>query len=134
MKKANNKMAMNKKEQAELAEAKKTALLNRALRWTDPVERDVPPPSGGAMGYVNGYDFNEYRLEAFKAWSGTVSHGKGHVESEVGYRSGSQNSMSLYSTPILALRAMRNRIEMEAAQQLAKIDAMIAAEIARALP
>lgn len=123
-------MAMNKKEKAEFEAAKKEALVNRALRWSDVVSRDVAPPAGGALERAIGYDFNEYSVETFRAWTSCVSHGKGHPEKGQ-WLSGSQRPRSLYSSPLLALKAMRNAVEMESAEKLARIDAQIAAELKR---
>lgn len=128
-------MAMNKKEAAELAEAKQAARINRALRWTDPVSRDLPPPQRGIGGlYVitNGYDINSHASvpNAYKAWSSAVSNGNGHAINGERPKYASQNSRTLYSTRLLALRALRSELEMRYAKTLADIDAEIDAEAA----
>jgi hypothetical protein len=44
--------------------------------------------------------------------------------------SASQGARSLYSTKLLALKAMRNEMERKAARELAKVDALIEQEAA----
>lgn len=118
-------MAMNKKEQAAFAAMERDLLVARAFCRTQPIAPDVPAPRGG---YTNGYRASfsrNTRIEAEAMWSSAIGHGKGYHDGKA-YRSGSQNPISLYSTPVLALRALRHATENEMAQQLAKIDAAIA--------
>jgi len=115
-------MAMNKKEQAEFEALKKQVAINRALRWTDPVDRDLPPPAMG--GVSQGYDFNSYNKTVFQVWSKSTSHGNGVYSNLT--RSASQNGLHLFSTEERALRALRAAVELEAAKALADIDAAIA--------
>lgn len=118
-------MAMNKAEKAALEDAKTQA----ALRWTAPVEPDVPAPSYNSKpGIAEGYHYNSYSLAVPKMWSTSLYHGQGE-RSKYG---GSQGSRSLYSTKLLALRAMRHSIECECAKKLRDIDRLIEAEAAAA--
>lgn len=117
-------MAMKKKEQAALAALQKAYAMALALRWTQEVKPDLLPPKSVIGEYTTGYLFNTYRLEVDEAWSGCTNHGRGTVPG----RNGSQNSRTLFSTKLLALRAMRHEVEKNAAENLAKIDALIAAE------
>lgn len=121
-------MAMTKKERAEMDAVLREARMLGALRWTSPVARDVLPPKGG--GYTEGWDFNAYSGSVWLGWSTSVSHGNGPAPADgAAYRSrGSQNSRAMYSSKALALAALRYDTERQAANNLAKIDAMIAAE------
>lgn len=116
-------MAMNKKELAEFEALKRQAAVNRALRWTKPVARDLPPPEKFSET-THGFDFNTYNASVFPAWSSSVTHGTGIYDKKT--RSASQNCCSLFSTEVLALRALRHALENEAAKKLADIDARIA--------
>jgi hypothetical protein len=120
-------MAMNKKEQAELADLKNSLRLAKALRWTEQVLKDVPPPTTYGKE-TSGFVFNAYSFSVSAAWSSTVSHGIGSHARE-GRSSGSQNSISMYSTRLLALRGLRNAVEQESAKKLAEIDKQIEAEL-----
>lgn len=113
---------MNKKEQAEFDAAKKAVVVARALNWTEPVAPDVPPPSWGEP-LTTGYVLNTYNACVNVACSSSVSHSIGKTD-----RVTSQNSRSLYSTKLLALRALRHAVEKECAEKLASIDLQIQAE------
>lgn len=119
-------MAMNKKEQTQLQKFMDEAVINRALRWSDyEILPDVPPPTGS--GYVNGWSYNSHSLRVYKSWSGSVTHGDGHAETDVRPSSGSQRGISQYSTSTLALKAMRRDMENRFARRLADVDQMIKA-------
>lgn len=126
---------MNKKERAEYQAAIDRCETLAALRWTDPVERDVPAPTpDSASGtYSEGWDYNAHSKLVWLGWSGPVSHGDGPAPSGGLYRSGRQNSRSLFSTKALALKAMRNEIERMAAENLREVDRRIALETASKL-
>lgn len=127
-------MAMNKKEQAEMDALRKELAIAKALRFTDKVKPDVPPPTGGgfsngSMDLTRGWDahaclssYNSYRVE--KACSSSVHHGTGWEKTS------SQWPRHLYSTRLLALRACRNQLEELVARSLAEIDLDIEREIA----
>ena len=117
-------MAMIKKEQAEMKAAIDRADTLLALRWTNPVRRDVDVPQDG---YSQGWDYNAYTREVFMGWSCTVFHGKGPAPEVGKHRSGSQQPRRYYSTQVRALAAMRHEIEQKAAADLLKIDRRIAA-------
>lgn len=131
-------MAMNKKEQAEMDALREELRIARAFRFTEPVERDVLPPKScyGSEGLTTGYEFNEhigadphsYSSAISHQWSGSVSHGN------VPYRehSGSQGARRLFSTKLLALRALRFALERRFAKRLAEVDAAIEKELADA--
>lgn len=123
-------MAMNKKEQAEMAELRRAVLLAKAFRFTKKPARDVAPPSG-TNAYTSGFDYNVNSMSVWDAWSGCVVNGRGPAPdpSKARYASASQNSRSLYSTRLLALEALRADYELVAARFLAKIDEEIEAEI-----
>lgn len=127
-------MAMNKKEKAELQAAIDRADLNIALRWTEPVERDVPPPPRSDIGarYTSGWDYNAYSNRVYRGWSDSVAHGDGDPPTpQTRYKSSaSQGARPYYSTELLALKAMRHEVERDAATKLMRIDRMIAAAVA----
>jgi hypothetical protein len=115
-------MAMTKKEQAEVAELKRKLSLVAALRWTDPVEPDVPYPTGYgdklSTGFCPCYD----RVEV--ACSSAGFHAVGRTD-----KTTSQQPRSLYSTRILALKALRHEVELRCANELARVDRMIEQEV-----
>lgn len=122
-----NDMAMNKKEIAEMRGLKDDLRLAKALRWTEIVTKDVPPPESGSKE-ISGFVFNAYSSRVSEAWSSSVSHGIGSPIRESRY-SGSQNSIWMFSTRLLALRGLRNAVEREAAEKLARIDEQIELEL-----
>ena len=113
-------MAMTKKEAEVLRAALERADTLMALRWTDPVNPDIPPPSDGC---TEGWVFNSYSKKVERGWSTNVSHGTGEAR-----KAGSQKSCWLFSTKANALAAMRNEIEMRSAKILLDVDRCIAAE------
>jgi hypothetical protein len=119
-------MAMTKKEQAKMQAVIDRAETLAALRWTNPVPRDVGIPE---TGYSQGWDYNAWTREAFMGWSGTVSHGTGPAPEDGKRKSGSQQPRRMYSTEALALAAMRHEIELKTAADLLKIDRLIAAAL-----
>jgi len=113
-------MAMTKKEK----EALEAALTVAALRTTTDVAPDVPPPTNGGLskGFaVVGERSDNGRVEP--ACSSSVHHGIGQHD-----RTTSQNARHLYSTKILALKALRRAIEQDCAVRLRRVDRMIDAE------
>lgn len=149
-------MAMNKAEKAVLDLALTVASFYR----TQPVPRDLLPPTSdmdrmdgsnailppgyGRVRDVNayggrhnigqlvsmGWDFNSYqspRVE--KACSSSIGHDFGNWKGTT-----TQQPRALFSTKLLALRAMRHEIEMEACRKLRAVDKMIEAEIANPTP
>jgi len=117
-------MAMTKKEREAFDAAIKKAEILGALRWTTPVAKDVPIPENG---YSEGWI--AYSNSVQKSWSGQHRHGNGDAPApEDIYKSASQRGVSMYSTRLLALKALRNNTEKEAAEELRKIDRMIAEE------
>lgn len=117
-------MAMNKKEREAHEAALKQLRIQGALRFTTKVEFDVPPPQAG--GLTSGWQKNAYSMVVERGWSRSASHGSG--ETRPADTSGSQCCQWLYSTKLLALKALRNAIEMKAAEQLAAIDLRIEQE------
>lgn len=116
---------MNKREQAE-HEALKTRL---ALRFTDgEFAPDIPPPP--AFGDVTrGYTLSLHYREAVPACSSHSTHGLGK-ETESIRRGG----LALYSSEVLALRALRQQLEAQFAGQLREVDKKIEAALAKSEP
>jgi hypothetical protein len=119
-------MAMTKKEQAAMQAAIDKAETLAALRWTEPVAKDVPPPE---KGYTEGWEFNIYTKAVDPYWSSCIYHGQGPAPKDGNcYDGGRQNPRKLYSTKLLALMALRHEVEKEAATSLMRIDRLIEAE------
>jgi hypothetical protein len=112
---------MTKKEKEEMEAAKKMA----ALRWTEEVKRDVPVPESG---FSEGWDFNANAGRVWLGWSDRVGHGTGAAPTDWKGRIGSQGSRAMYSSKLLALKAMRHEMERMLASQLYEVDKMIAKE------
>ena len=117
---------MTKKEQAAMQAAIDRAETLAALRWTNPVQRDVDLPKDG---YSEGWDYNAWNKTVFIGWSSSVSHGTGPAPEAGKHRSGGQYPRRYYSTEALALAAMRHEIELMVAADLLKIDRQIAAAL-----
>lgn len=120
-------MAMNKKEQAEMAELKRQVAINRALNWTQSIAPDLKVPSFDDKD-SSGFVFNAHNAHVQPAWSTSVSHGVGQPARMKGY-SASQRGISMYSSKLLALRALRHEMELAFANRLADVDKQIEAEI-----
>lgn len=123
-------MAMTKKEAEAVRLALEKARILGALRFTSPVECDVPRPGHepGAPKQTQGFDFNAYGKRVWIGWSTSVSHGEGVIDPDGNSRSGSKNGRDMFSSKLLALKAMRCQLEQEYAKSLAKIDALIESE------
>ena len=128
-------MAMTKKERAAMDNAINKLAIVAALRWTDPVDKDLPHPTWENHGAdISGWDYRshgDYPM-AYEAWSEMCAHGDGPKRTS--RICGSQNGVDLYSTKLLALKACRHEVEKEAARKLAKIDRMIEEEKSNAKP
>ena len=121
-------MSMTKKEKAAFDAAIKESQLLAALRFTQPVERDVKPPSEWKCEYSEGWDFNAHSARVWQGWSTTVSHGTGPAPKKGDrHYNGSQNARSMFSSEVLALRAMRYEMEQKFAEQLRQVDDRIKA-------
>jgi len=114
---------MTKKEQAEFDRLKHDLRVSRAWKLTDPVTPDIPVPAW-EEGIKNGYLYNTYSLRIEKACTNSINHNYGGWD-----KTTTQQPRELYSTPVLALRAMRYEIERVCLEKLAKVDAMIEAEL-----
>lgn len=122
-------MAMTKKEKAAHDAEIDRLTLRLALCWTAPVDPDVPVPknSYGDTGLSKGWLPCFDRVEP--ACSSSASHGFGSS-----MRPNSQMPRELYSTRLLALRALRSEAEERFARELKKIDNWIALEIEKPTP
>lgn len=112
---------MNKQEQKAFEDLEQELRLAKALRFTEPVSKDVaPPPYRSADLLRKGFLFNAYspRVEPACTSSGSHSFGRDDVTT-------TQQPVSLYSTRLRALRALRNAVEIECAKKLATIDKWI---------
>ena len=120
-------MAMTQKERAAV-DAEREALLTRlALRFTEPVLPDVPRPDSGqkrTKGFLyRGSLSSVSNVEATPACSSSVFHSsRSNTETD------SQGGRALYSTRLRALKALRNELEIQAANRLRYLDTIIEAE------
>ncbi|WP_134043815.1 hypothetical protein [Paraburkholderia caballeronis] len=129
-------MAMTKAEKARVEQLETELREAKALRWTERVTPDIPVPMGGSFAETSGYTLIGSRdyIRVEPAWSSCVFHGTGYASSkeQKAHRgSASQKGIALYSTRLLALRAMRFEIESGAAKRLSSIDKMIEDEIGK---
>lgn len=123
-------MAMNKKEQKLLEDMKVRA----ALRWTfdydAPLLEDVPKPDPGSdVRYVEGWSVHSYlgHPGVSPSWSRWGAHGRDHEGDQVRY-GGSQGGIDQFSSKLLALRALRQRLELKVAEMLHAVDVQIEEE------
>lgn len=110
-----------KKQLAEQAEQARESRIRAALHWTEeaPGPDVQPPPQEKWSELATGHMFNAYTLRVDVACTSRVSHAIGRTD-----KADSQRPMQLYSTRLLALHALRNAVERECAEKLAKIDQM----------
>jgi hypothetical protein len=114
-------MTMNKREQAEVAELRHQLALARALRCTPVVLPDVPIPTrfhNLVKGFLYCASQSAWRVEP--ACSSCHEHSFGNND-----KTTIRDGKKLFSTRLLALRALRNDAERQCAEWLAAIDAMI---------
>lgn len=123
---------MNKKEQAEMDGLRNQLRIAKALRFTEAVGPDVPIPSRAAphaelsKGWLYHQWHGEFRVEI--ACSSVVNHAVGRND-----RTTTQQPRELYSSKLRALRDCRAAMEMDFAKALARVDAEIEAEAAKAV-
>lgn len=119
-------MAMNKKEQAAFEAMKREILLAKAFRFTERVKPDIMPPTTSELR--KGWHYNSYigsysGPRVHRACTSAVHHSIGNDT-----KTDTQQPLSLYSTKLLALRALRHDVEKQVANILADIDEQIEAE------
>lgn len=115
-------MAMNKKEQAMVEALKTEASFYKTLE----VLPDLPPPKEmGELtkGYMYRGALSDYPVVEV-ACSSETGHDVGRND-----KTSSQNPIDLFSTKILALRALRHKVEKQACEKLRRIDKMIEKEV-----
>lgn len=109
--------------QSYIQDARRDAAIKLALRITDGAERDVEIPDD-FKELAKGWDYNAHISgpTVRKACSNNLYHGDGWDEARY------QHPKQLFSTRLLALRALRHEIELQAAKILAGIDLQIEEE------
>ncbi len=115
-------MAMNKSEKTAMDDLRQELAIAKALRMTDEVEPDLKPPESFGV-LVKGWIFNSYSLTVNRACTSNVNHSHGSDTATT-----SKGTMCLYSTKLLALKAMRSQAAREFAVKLATIDKKIEEE------
>jgi hypothetical protein len=123
---------MTKKEQAAFAELQKQLRLERAWRFSEAVEPDVPKPTSDekrCIGYLPmGSPLSAYGgVEKASSCSGSHAWGSDAWHEKRNRSGSSQNGVCLYSSEALAWRALRHEACVEARRKLAEIDAKIEA-------
>ena len=118
-------MSMTKKETAEVESLRRELSIVAALRWTEQVLPDIPVPVRNRLtkGWLAGYD----RVDI--ACSSCVFHAYGRND-----KTTTQQPVALFSTKLLALKALRYEMERRFAEQLANIDRQIAESLAEPRP
>jgi len=123
-------MAASKKQIAEWQARIDQAELIAALRWTEPVAPDVPPPPSG--GHTEGWMLSAW-LEGARAergWSEFGAHGTGKYDRHRAYGCASKDARHLHSSKLRALRAGRHELATIYARKLMELDRAIAAAAA----
>lgn len=114
---------MTKKEKAEFDVILQRVNTLAALRWTEEVKPDVPKPDSYNL-QTQGWTYTASAYyggdKVSQAWSTGCSHGPGNSKS-----SGSQGAIDLFSTELLALKALRHAVEKECAARLYWVDRLI---------
>lgn len=102
--------------------------LSMSLRWSDPVEPDVDIPTGRELskGYLPVAACSD-SARVCEACSSSVHHGTSGFD-----KATIQQPVRLYSTKLLALRALRYQVACYCAKLLRRIDAQIEAEQGKA--
>jgi hypothetical protein len=114
-------MTMTKKEREELESLRRQLLVAKAFRFTERVLPDVLIPTGfGVLSKGFLYSAHLMALRFVPACSSSVGHNFGSSD-----ETNSRNGRALYSTELLALRALRNDAEQQCANWLADIDKAI---------
>lgn len=103
-------------EQLELANAKK---------WTDRVSHDVEPPKSMSYGLTYGYSFNAPSHRLFRSVSSSTGHADYDMDHDGPMTTRTQCAKWLYSTPLLAARALRQKMERDFLKKLVIVDRMI---------
>lgn len=112
-------MAMNKKEKEMVEDLK----VRCSLRLTEPVFPDVEIPKYDEPD-TKGFMMNSYSMRVDKACSS--AHGHCSTGDD---KTTSQGGIKIFSTKLLALKAMRSEVEIRIAKELRKIDKMIEEEL-----
>lgn len=103
-------MAMTKAEQKQVEELK----IRLALRYHDPVEKDVEIPK---EGIVNGWGFNSYTKAVSKTCSSVIHHSFGQWD-----KTTSQQAIKQFSSKRLAYKAMLHELSMRFAREMREIE------------
>lgn len=121
-------MSMNKKEREQMQQLEHDLRIAKALRFTEPVESDVAIPET-LPEIRNGYDFNIHAERVDLACTSAINHSFGQHG-----KTTSQRPCRLFSSRLLALKALRHAMELEFARRLAAIDTQISQEPRHAQP
>jgi hypothetical protein len=111
-------MVMNKKEQSEMDELRKQLYIARALRFTEFVEKDVSPDDWSKL--TIGWTYNAYNGKVSESCSTTNYHAIGRTD-----KTNTQRGIEMYSTELLAYKALRYEMEQKFANELSEIDKKI---------
>ncbi len=112
--------------QARILELENRVATLEGVQNPEKIERDLPPPKG-ISGLSKGWNFNEHVMMSsyghagavFKACSDCVHHGSGWE------RTSSQRPIHLFSTELLAWKALRAAVMKMFGEKIAFIDRKI---------
>lgn len=110
---------MNKKEQKAFDDLARELEMERAMRITEKIEPDLEPPKSFAE-IVNGWGFNVYNNSISKCCTSAGGHNYGGWG-----KTTTQQPMRLYSSEVLAYKALRAAVSKKYAEELARIDRRI---------
>ncbi len=127
-------MAMTKAERERFAALENDLAESRAFRRTEEVKPDLPVPDNGSGGKTYGFRAHAYGAIEYKADAHASTSIGNHSYYEGKRCGGSQRGVPLCSTRERALRVVRNQLENNFAQALARLDAEIEAERANPTP
>lgn len=113
-------MAIPKKVQEQIDALQREVAITRALRWTSPIPKRDVVSTGSDL--VTGWTYNTHTQRVDVACSDGAFHAIGRTD-----KTTTQQSLAMYSTKALALRALRAALEREFAMRLEHIDRQIEA-------
>ncbi len=110
---------MKQTKEQEIESLRKELKRHRTFKLTEPVEPDIPPPTE-QLARTEGWTYNPNSMEVRQAWSESEFHG---YDKPQGFSNPSYcGPISLYSTRVRALRALRYEIELQTIEKLQTID------------
>lgn len=106
-----------------LRDVNRDLAMERAMRRSPFIERDLKPSDGHLPELTKGWDYNSNgdSFSVYKACSSSIYHGFGWEKTSA------QRPLTMFSTEMLAMKALRYSMAEKYASNLAEVDAKIAA-------